>query len=118
MGDSHTVDADRFLPAAGEARLSKPLAAGYLAVVALVWIGHVVGMLLLFVTGRSSWTTANPWIVVPGFLVLASAVGTLGWVDRQLHGDRPAISQAFRMVGLAYGSAVSLAWRRLRSWQG
>jgi protein-S-isoprenylcysteine O-methyltransferase Ste14 len=115
VGDARTVHADRFLPVDPEDRLSRPLAAGYLAVVALVWIGHAAGVLLLLVTGRSSWTTENPWIVVPGLLVLASAVGTLGWVDRQLHGDRPAIGQAFRMLGLAYGSAVPLAWRRLRS---
>ena len=108
------MDANPFLPAPAEGHLSKPMAVGYLTVVALVWLGHAAGLILFFAIGRPSWTTENPWIVVPTAVVLVSAVGTLWWVDRLLHGDRPPITQAFRMLGLAYGSAVPLAWRRLR----
>lgn len=109
------MDADRFLPAPAEGRLSTPLATGYLAVVGFVWLSHVVVLLLLLTTGRSSWTTENPWIVYPTLLVLVSAVGTIWWVDRLLNKDRPPITQAFRMIALSYGSAVPIALRRLRS---
>ncbi len=93
--------------------MSKPLAAAYLAVVALVWLSHVVGLVLLLLTGRSSWTTNNEWVVVPGFIVIASAVGIVRWVDRLLYQDRPRVTQPFRMLGLAYGLAVPLTWQRL-----
>lgn len=96
-----------------EPRLPRPLAAAYLATVALVWLGHAAGLVLLLATGRSSWTTDNPWLVVPGFVVIASAVGTVWCVDRMLHRGRPPMTQAFRMLGLAYGSAVPTAWRLL-----
>jgi len=103
-----------FLPPRPAERLSTPLAWGYLAAVALVWCGHVAAPVLFLVTGRSSWSTENPWVVVPALLVVASAVGTLAWVDRELHGDKPAIGQAVRMLGLAYGSAVPRVVRQLR----
>jgi hypothetical protein len=75
----------------------------------------VLPRLLALATGRTSWTTQNPWIVVPGFVVIASAVGVAWLVERRLHRDRPRITGAFRMLGLAYGSAVPTAWRQLRS---
>jgi hypothetical protein len=107
------VDANRFLPDT-EPPLSKPLAGAYLGVVALVWLSHVVGAVLTLATGRTSWSTENPWIVVPGLVVIASAVGVVWLVDRRLHRDRPRIAEALRMIGLAYGWAVPTAWRRLR----
>jgi hypothetical protein len=107
------VDADRFLPAA-EAPLSKPLAGAYLTVVAVIWLSHLVGLVLLLLTGRGSWTTQDPQIVVPAFILIASAVGIVWLVDRRLHKGRPWITEGFRMLGLAYGSAVPTAWRQLR----
>lgn len=107
------MDAGRLLPDT-EPPLSRPLAGAYLGVVALVWLSHVVVSVLALVTGRTSWTTQNPWIAVPGFVVIASAVGVVWLVDRRLHRDRPRIAEAVRMIGLAYGWAVPTAWRRLR----
>ena len=107
------MDAGRFLPDT-EPPLSRPLAGAYLGVVALVWLSHVVVAVLAVATGRSSWTTEDPWIAVPAFLVTASAVGVVWLVDRRLHRDRPRIAEAPRMIALAYGWAVPAAWRRLR----
>jgi hypothetical protein len=94
--------------------MSKGLAARYLAVVGLVWLGHLVGLVLLLATGRWSWTTQNPWIVLPGFVVTAGAVGVVWLVDRRLNTNRPRLAEAFRMIGLAYGTAMPTALRRLR----
>lgn len=107
------MNADRSRHTA-EPLLSKRLARGYLTVVAFVWGGHVAVVLLFLVTGRSSWRTEIPWIVLPTILFLASAFGTIWWVERLLHRNRRAITHPFRIVGLAYGSAVPTAWRRLR----
>ncbi len=107
------MDTGRSLSAAEES-MPKPLARAYLAVVGFVWLGHVVALLLLLATGRASWTTQNPWVVVPAFVVIASAVAVVWLVDRRLFRDRPRIAEPFRMLGLAYGRAVPAAWRRLR----
>jgi hypothetical protein len=82
-------------------------------VVALVWLGHVVWLMLVLVTGRMSWTTQHPWVVLPGFVVIVSAMGVIWLVDQRSRRDRPSIT-GFRMLGLLYGSAVRPAWRRLR----
>lgn len=94
--------------------MSRSLAGAYLAVVGGVWLGHVVALLLLLATGRASWTTQNPWVVVSGFVLIASAVAVVWLLDRRLHRDRPRITEPVRMLGLAYGSAVPRAWQLLR----
>lgn len=94
---------------------SRRLSLAYLGVVSLVWLSHLLVLLLWLMTGRTGWTTQNPVIVVPSVVVAAMAVGTIWWVDRLLNRDRPPITQAFRMIALSYGSAVPIAWRRLRS---
>ncbi|NYJ06106.1 hypothetical protein [Petropleomorpha daqingensis] len=99
----------------GTDRLSKPLAAAYLAVVALVWAATVTGVVLALATGRSSWTTRNPWIVTPMAAVIVGAVGLIWTVERRLYADGPSPAAGFRMVGLALGWAVPVAWRRLRA---
>jgi hypothetical protein len=109
----HGMDTGRFLPDTAPP-LSKPLAAAYLAVVALVWAGTVAAAVLALVTGRTSWTTRDPWIVAPTAVGIVCAVGIVWLLDRRLHGDRQGPATAFRMVGLAYGWAVPTAWRRLR----
>jgi membrane protein YdbS with pleckstrin-like domain len=106
------MDAGRLLPDTAPP-LSKPLAVAYLVVVALVWLSSIAGAVLAIATGRTSWSTHNPWIALPGVVVIASAVGVLWLVDRRLHEDRPRGATAFRMLGLAYGWAVPAAWRRL-----
>ena len=94
--------------------LSKGLARTNLTVVALVWLSHLVGLVLLVATRRWHLTTQDPWIVLPGFVVIASAVGVIWLVDRRLNWDRPRMAESFRMIGLVYGSAVPTARRRLR----
>lgn len=110
LGD---VDEESF-PSTREHPLSKGLARTYLTVVALVWLSHLVGLVLLVATRRWHLATQNPWIVLPGFVVIASAVGVIWLVDRRLNRDRPRMAESFRMIGLAYGSAVPTARRRLR----
>ena len=94
--------------------LPRPLATAYLAVVAGVWLTHLVGVALWLITGRSAWTTDNPWVVLPGLVLAAAAVGIVWLVDRRLNTDRPRHTEALRMLGLAYGRAVPLAWSALR----
>ncbi len=94
--------------------MPKGLALTYLAVVALVWLSHLVGLVLVVATRRWQLATQNPWIVLPGFVVIATAVGVIWLVDRRLNRDRPRMAEAFRMLGLAYGSAVPTARKRLR----
>ena len=93
--------------------LSRSLATGYLAVVALVWLSALALLVLWLVTGRNSWSTDNAAVALPGFVVIAGAVAVIWVVDRTLHRGRPAITQSFRMLGLSYGSAVPVAWRTL-----
>ena len=93
--------------------LSRSLATGYLAVVALVWLGTLTVLVLWLVTGQPSWSTDNAWVAVPGFAVIAGAVAVIWAVDRKLHRDRPNATQSFRMLGLTYGSAAPVAWRAL-----
>ena len=94
--------------------LSRPLATGYLAVVALGWLGTLTVPVLWLVTGRPSWSTDNAWVGVPAFAAIAGAVAVIWLVDRRLHRDRPGATQSFRMVALVYGSAAPAAWRTLR----
>lgn len=101
-----------FLPAA-QAPLSKRLAGAYLAVVGFTWLTHIVGPLLLLATGRSSWSTQNPWVVIPVFVVIVSAIAVVWLVDQRLHENRPSGVAGFRVLGLAYGYAVPTAWRVL-----
>lgn len=110
LGD---VDEETCSPTRGDP-LSKGLARTYLTVVALVWFSHLVGLVLLVANRRWHLTTQNPWIVLPGFIAIASAVGVIWLVDRRLNRDRPRMAESLRMVGLAYGSAVPTARRRLR----
>jgi|tagenome__1003787_1003787.scaffolds.fasta_scaffold20910919_3 hypothetical protein len=107
------MDTGRFLPDTAPP-LSKPLAAAYLAVVALVWAGTLAAVVLALVTGRTSWSTGNPWIVAPTAVGIVCAVGIVWSVARRLHGGRQGPATALRMVGLAYGWAVPAAWRRVR----
>jgi hypothetical protein len=107
------MDSGRF-PQDTAPRLSTSLAGAYLGVVALCWGSHLAAAVLAVVTGRTSWTTENPWIVLPVAAVLASAVGIVWLVDRRLHADRPRGTTTLRMLGLVYGSAVPAAWPRLR----
>lgn len=101
-------------PVAPHMRLPKPLAFAYLAVVALVWIGHLVGLALLLATGRASWTTERAQVVVP--LLAAVAVGVvIVWLVKDKLRQAGQEDHPLRLLALTYGAAVGTAWRRLRS---
>jgi hypothetical protein len=97
-----------------EESMPKALARAYLVVVGFVWLGHVVALISFMATGRASWTTQDPGLVVPAFVVIASAVAVVRLVDRRLVRNGPGIGEPLRLLGLAYGRAVPAAWRRLR----
>lgn len=102
-------------PATEDSPLSTRLAGAYLTVVAVLWLTHVVLLVLGLTTGRTSWTTENPWISIPGGVGILLAIAVVLVVDRRLPAKRrEPTSGVFRWFCLAYGSAVPEAWRRLR----
>ena len=106
------------LPPGPEGVLSSPLASAYLAEVCVLWLATIAVVVLAIVTGRTSWTTHNLWIVVVGFVVIIAAIAVVRLVDQQLTGDTPGAMQGVRWLGLAYGSAFGQALRSLRHSSG
>jgi len=78
-----------------------------MAVVAVVYLTHVVLLVLGLTTGRTSWTTDNPWVSIPGLVAILLAITVVLLVNRRLPARRwPTTSQVVRWFCLAYGSAV------------
>src|SRR3954452_4868224 len=82
--------------------LSKPLAATYLAVVALVVDRHPRRTGARPRGRTPSWTTSNPWIVAPMAVAIVCAVGVVRLVYSRIHGEGPRPATAILAVVLSY----------------
>lgn len=97
-----------------ELGLSTPVAVVYLAMVAALYVAHVVGLVLLVVFGPT--LSGRPSTVVP---VVAVSLLTACWlvlalVSRQLRPGTNLLLHPLRALALLYGLAVPVAWRSLR----
>ncbi|MGY1748652.1 hypothetical protein [Modestobacter sp. SYSU DS0511] len=106
---------------AGDARsvFSARLAGAHLAGVAVFWVVQVISLGWLAVTGRTSASTSEPLVVLPGLLAIAGYVvlvllvwRRVGRADPELTGP---VAQLGRFIRVAYGSAAPAAWRWLRA---
>ena len=82
--------------------------------VTFVHVGTWWGVALLVVSGPARASTQGPWLALPCWVAAASTVGVVRLVDRPLGRDGVRSVEPLRGFGLAYGSAVPVAWRRLR----
>ncbi|MQA31998.1 hypothetical protein [Modestobacter roseus] len=119
VGVFHRLRDRRVLAGDARAVFSPGLAGVYLAGVALFWVVQVAALGWLAVTGRTSASTSEPLVVLPGLLAVAGYVvlvvlvwRRVGRADPELTGP---VAQLGRYIRVAYGSAAPAAWRRLRA---
>ena len=97
-----------------ELLLSRPVAVAYMAMVATLWLSHLVVLVLVLTTGQSSASSDSLWAagLVLGSIVVCYLVLTL--VSRQLEPGTNLLMHPLRMLTLFYGSELPVAWRSLR----
>ena len=96
-------------------RLTRPIAMAYTAMVAAVWLSHLIGLVVLLTAGPSVWRADPLWAVYLTLGLLAASWVVLTLVSRQLEPGTNLLMHPLRMLTLLYGSELPVAWRSVRA---